>query len=207
MATIRVPSISVDALYEERIKFTLSGTDVSVANALRRVLIAEVRGLPVTAASCARAQGASLRREAAAAAAVSLDSGARPPTRQPPAPSPPPPQVPTLAIDLVYITDNTSVLHDEFIAHRLGLVPLRWKSRDGLPENKYPFVRKWGDGYSCALRPLAYAGPPSQPARRRTSPPRSAAAAAASARSRSPTTASATSRAPTCAPSAASSSF
>ncbi|KAK8803279.1 hypothetical protein WA158_000973 [Blastocystis sp. Blastoise] len=70
------PTITITQTGEDFIKFTLSNVDVSTANTLRRVLIAEV---------------------------------------------------PTLAIDLVKIYENTSPLNDEFIAHRLGLIPLRSK--------------------------------------------------------------------------------
>eukprot|EP00033_Pygsuia_biforma_P001593 GCRY01001794.1.p1 GENE.GCRY01001794.1~~GCRY01001794.1.p1 ORF type:complete len:303 (+),score=39.05 GCRY01001794.1:194-1102(+) len=70
---LRLPSIVIKHLDKDSIEFSLRDTDASVANALRRVIIAET---------------------------------------------------PTLAIDLVEIEKNTTVLTDEFIAHRLGLIPL-----------------------------------------------------------------------------------
>jgi DNA-directed RNA polymerase II subunit RPB3 len=58
---------------EFKLGFTLRSTDVSMANAVRRTMIAEV---------------------------------------------------PTMAVELVTVLENTSPLHDEYIAHRLGLIPL-----------------------------------------------------------------------------------
>jgi DNA-directed RNA polymerase II subunit RPB3 len=77
MAAARHPNIQIRKCEHDLLEFLLSNTDVSFANALRRVIIAEV---------------------------------------------------PTIAVDLVEFTNNTTVLNDEFIAHRLGLIPL-WSER------------------------------------------------------------------------------
>jgi DNA-directed RNA polymerase II subunit RPB3 len=75
MSKQRDPKIEILSLYSNEIKFILSETDTSVANTLRRIMIAEV---------------------------------------------------PTLAIDLVEFHENTTVLNDEYIAHRLGLIPIKY---------------------------------------------------------------------------------
>eukprot|EP00514_Thraustochytrium_sp_LLF1b_P009991 CAMPEP_0184550462 /NCGR_PEP_ID=MMETSP0199_2-20130426/20202_1 /TAXON_ID=1112570 /ORGANISM="Thraustochytrium sp., Strain LLF1b" /LENGTH=341 /DNA_ID=CAMNT_0026945339 /DNA_START=224 /DNA_END=1245 /DNA_ORIENTATION=+ len=82
----RDPKIEILELKDDFIKFVLSDTDTSVANALRRIMIGET---------------------------------------------------PTMAIDMVMIEDNTSVLHDEFLAHRLGLIPIRVNTSNGMDGFQY----------------------------------------------------------------------
>ena len=77
----RFPKVEILHLAPHEIKFILSETDTSVANTLRRIMIAEV---------------------------------------------------PTLAIDLVEFHENSTVLNDEYIAHRLGLVPIRYQLPDSI---------------------------------------------------------------------------
>ncbi|TEB37995.1 hypothetical protein FA13DRAFT_1751826 [Coprinellus micaceus] len=66
-------TVKVQRISEHSIDFDLVGVDASIANAFRRIMIAEV---------------------------------------------------PTVAIEHVYVWDNTSVIVDEVLAHRIGLVPL-----------------------------------------------------------------------------------
>ncbi len=67
------PVVTIKDMSRDELAFTLANVDLATANALRRVILAEVS---------------------------------------------------TLAIDLVEIENNTSVLADEFLAHRLGLIPI-----------------------------------------------------------------------------------
>ena len=73
------------------------GVDASIANALRRVLLAEV---------------------------------------------------PSMAIEKVFINNNTSIIQDEVLAHRLGLVPIKADPRgfNMLPSGMYILMMKFSSG-------------------------------------------------------------
>lgn len=82
----RTPQVKLLDIRDDYARFELTGTDVSMANTLRRIMMAEV---------------------------------------------------PTLCIDLVEFEENTTVLQDEFIAHRLGLIPLRSERVGGMAAWNY----------------------------------------------------------------------
>eukprot|EP00644_Phytophthora_capsici_P019265 jgi/Phyca11/48912/gw1.212.2.1 len=75
----RQVKVKIQSLTDDEIVFDLIGVDAAIANALRRILLAEV---------------------------------------------------PTMAIEHVYIWNNSSIIQDEVLAHRLGLVPLNVDPRE-----------------------------------------------------------------------------
>jgi DNA-directed RNA polymerase II subunit RPB3 len=60
-------------------------------------------------------------------------------------------EVPTMAIDLVEVAANTSVLADEMIAHRLGLVPLNSKDCDSILYTRDCDCEQYCDNCSITL--------------------------------------------------------
>lgn len=101
MSHARNPNLSVKEHSRYHMKFDLANTDVSMANAIRRTMIAEV---------------------------------------------------PTMAVELVTINENTSCLHDEYIVHRVGLVPL---ASENVNDFDYSFDCEECDDY-CSRCSVSY---------------------------------------------------
>ena len=83
--------INIVSMTPEVMEFDLIGVDASFANALRRILLAEV---------------------------------------------------PTVAIENVFIADNTSLIADEVLSHRLGLIPLEIDPRLLVEQNEEGFANE-----------------------------------------------------------------
>ena len=60
-------------------------------------------------------------------------------------------EIPTIAIDLVEVESNTTVLPDEFVAHRLGLVPLDSRDAEQLQDTRDCECEGYCDNCSITL--------------------------------------------------------
>ncbi|AFZ80589.1 DNA-directed RNA polymerase II, putative [Theileria equi strain WA] len=94
------PSIEIVELRQDRMDFVLLNSDVSTANAIRRIILSEI---------------------------------------------------PALAIEIVTVLENTSVLHDEYISHRLGLLPI-----DSTLASEFEFREKCQCSDKCAKCTVDY---------------------------------------------------
>ncbi|KAK5120265.1 hypothetical protein LTR85_006471 [Meristemomyces frigidus] len=95
------PRVTIRRTNETTIDFMLSSTSLSLANSLRRTMLAEI---------------------------------------------------PTIAIDLVEIEGNTSVLPDEFLAHRLGLIPLSTRNVEDMLYTRDCTCEEFCDNCAVILR-------------------------------------------------------
>lgn len=84
--------------------FEMKGVSPALANAFRRILLAEARaGGSLPPLPCTQ------RLAPHQFSTVCVFNA----------------QVPTMAIEKVYIANNTSIVQDEVLAHRLGLIPIK----------------------------------------------------------------------------------
>lgn len=95
------PRVNIRTFNNTTIDFVLSNTSLALANALRRIMLAEI---------------------------------------------------PTIAIDLVEVESNTSVLADEFLAHRMGLIPLSTRDVSQMLYTRDCDCENFCDNCTCVLR-------------------------------------------------------
>jgi len=107
-------------------EFDIVGLDAAFANTIRRIMLAEVRVKTRPALNCGSEgpngeaglvgfPGCCRSYQNAQTRIVSTLDVTNYAT-----------QVPTMAVESVFIFNNTSIIRDEIFAHRLGLVPLKY---------------------------------------------------------------------------------
>lgn len=99
--------VEVVRMTGEEMEFDMVGIDASLANAFRRILIAEVLFLVFFRCDFL---GGDMAEFCECWCFFLVCCGW---------------QVPTMAIEKVLIANNTSVVQDEVLAHRLGLIPIK----------------------------------------------------------------------------------